>query len=286
MNLPVSIVIPNWNGRELLERNFPSVYEASRCHSEENEIIIVDNGSFDGSVEFIEKNFKDVKVIKLNKNKGFGFACNCGVEESRNEIFILLNNDVKVDKYFISPLLKHFERKDTFSVSAIDLNEYKNKKIPDKPVYILYSPGGYSAYDKNKFLSLGGFHHLYFPFYGEDRDIGYRAWKMGWKNILEPQSIVYHEGESTSKRLDKRYVEKIKFRNRIIFCLSCFDDKMLIFSSVIRRTIHAFFSFKWYVFPVFFWIFREREEIIKKRENDRIFWKYKDKEIKRLLRRV
>ncbi|MCM8803864.1 MAG: glycosyltransferase, partial [Candidatus Omnitrophica bacterium] len=108
MNQKVSIIIPNWNGLELLKKNFYSVYESVKLHNSENEIIIVDNGSNDKSIDFIKKNFPDVKVIKLKENKGFGYACNIGVKYCKNKIFILLNNDVKVDKNFISPLLKHF----------------------------------------------------------------------------------------------------------------------------------------------------------------------------------
>ncbi|MCM8804628.1 MAG: glycosyltransferase, partial [Candidatus Omnitrophica bacterium] len=210
-------------------------------------------------------------------NKGFGYACNIGVKYCKNKIFILLNNDVKVDKNFISPLLKHFNQSDIFSVSCLDINEYR--KNPEKPFYILYSSGGHSAYDKEKFLSLGGFHQLYFPFYCEDRDIGYRAWKMGWRNILEPKSIVYHQKEMTSKKFDKRYVAMIKFKNRIIFFLTCFDSPFLIFVFIIKEIINAFFSFKWYCFSSFFWIYKNKDKIIEKRKKEKNFWKYPDKKV-------
>ena len=269
----ISIIIPNYNGKELLKKNLPSVIKAVKKHNKNDELIVVDNKSSDGSIDFLREKYPEVKIIQLNENKGFGEACNIGIKESRNEIVILLNNDVYVDENFIKPLIKHFSDHSVFSVSSVSLGkDNKKKKIPEKSVEVEWCCAGYTAYDKEKFLSLGGFHPIYSPFYCEDRDIGYRAKKIGWKNIVEPESIVYHDGEETSKKFNKRYVEYIKFRNRCIFYLTCYDNPFLIFWSIFKLIINAFFSFKWYSFMALFWIFKN-EFVIMKKIGEKKLWK-------------
>jgi len=264
----VSIIIPNYNGKELLKKNLPSVIKAVKKHNKDDEVIVVDNGSSDGSIDFLKEKYPEVKIIQLNENKGFGEACNIGIKESRNEIVILLNNDVYVDENFIEPLIKHFSDHSVFSVSSVSLGmDNKKKKIPEKSVEVEWCCAGYTAYDKEKFLSLGGFHQIYSPFYCEDRDIGYRAKKIGWKNIIEPESIVYHDGEETSKKLNKRYVEYIKFRNRCIFYLTCYDNPFLIFWSIFKLVFNHFFSFKWHSFISVWWLIKNYDKIKEKKEN-------------------
>lgn len=258
----VSIIIPNFNGKNLLEKNLPSVIKAIENHNLNDEIIIVDNGSSDGSVEFLKKNYPYVKIIELKENLGFGKACNIGVMESKNDIVILLNNDVYVSENFIAPLLKHFEDKNVFAVSSLSFgNDNKRKIKPDRAIEIEYCCAGYTAYDKEKFLYLGGFDPIYSPFYCEDRDLGYRAKRHKWKNLIEPESIVYHEGERTSKKMNKKFVEYIKFRNRVIFYLRNYDNPLKIFIEVLKLFLNSFFSFKWFNFFSFFEIYKNFDKI-------------------------
>ncbi|MCL5674178.1 MAG: glycosyltransferase family 2 protein [Candidatus Omnitrophica bacterium] len=262
----VSIIIPNYNGRHLLEKNLPLLLKAIKRHNQQDEIIVIDNGSTDGSVEFLRNLFPVIKTIQLNRNLGFGEACNTGIRQSQNKIFILLNNDVEVTENFILPLLRHFSDRRIFSVSALSLgSDNKIKKSPGKPVDIPYASGGYSAYDREKFLSLGGFHPIYSPFYFEDRDIGYKALKTGWKNLLEPESIVFHKGEQTSGKINKKYVEYIKFRNRLVFYISCYENLLLTFIAVLKAVINTFFSFRWYSFSAFCWLYKNRARIFEKK---------------------
>ena len=99
-----SIVIPNWNGRDLLEKYLPSVIASLEAHPE-NEIIVVDNGSEDGSAAFLRERFPQVRVLALERNLGFGGGSNAGFRAARNDIVVLLNSDMRVEPDFLAPLL-------------------------------------------------------------------------------------------------------------------------------------------------------------------------------------
>ncbi|MGA3201175.1 MAG: glycosyltransferase, partial [Bryobacteraceae bacterium] len=112
-----SIVIPNWNGRDLLAKYLPSVAASIENHPE-SEIIVVDNGSTDGSVAFIEGAFPDVRVLPLKENLGFGGGSNAGFRAAHNDIVVLLNSDMRVEPDFLQPLLDGFTDEKVFSVSC------------------------------------------------------------------------------------------------------------------------------------------------------------------------
>ena len=112
-----SVVIPNWNGRDLLEKYVPSVVAAT-SHRQGNEIIVVDNASRDGSAEFVESNFPNVRVLRMRENLGFGGGSNAGFRAARNGIVVLLNSDMRVAEDFLQPLLDGFSDADVFAVSC------------------------------------------------------------------------------------------------------------------------------------------------------------------------
>ena len=202
-----SVVIPNWNGRDLLEKYLPSVIEAMAGHPE-NEIIVVDNGSSDGSAEFVRAAFPQVKLLALPANLGFGGGSNAGFRAARNHIVVLLNSDMRVAPDFLPPLLEGFGDPEVFAVAcqiffsdpqkvreesgltqawwqdgALRVRHRIDPAISD--LFPCFYPGGGScAFDREKFLELGGFDELLAPFYLEDTDLGYLAWKRGWKVLL------------------------------------------------------------------------------------------------------
>ncbi|MGB7723389.1 MAG: glycosyltransferase, partial [Bryobacteraceae bacterium] len=102
-----SVVIPNWNGKDLLEQYLPSVVEAL-AGNPENEIVVVDNGSNDGSADFVRAAFPQVTLIALPRNLGFGGGSNTGIRAARNHIVVLLNSDMRVAPDFLAPLLEGF----------------------------------------------------------------------------------------------------------------------------------------------------------------------------------
>ena len=115
--LAASVVIPNWNGKDLLEQYLPSVVEAL-AGNPDNEIVVVDNGSTDGSADFVRAAFPQVKLLALPRNLGFGGGSNAGIRAARNDIVVLLNSDMRVDPGFLAPLLEGFRDPQVFAVSC------------------------------------------------------------------------------------------------------------------------------------------------------------------------
>lgn len=263
-----SVVIPSWNGRDLLERNLPSVV-AALAGNPENEIIVVENGSTDGTADFLRREFPGVRVIEPGRNLGFAGGANAGVREARNDIVVLLNNDMRVASDFLAPLLEGFRDEGVFSVSCqiffsdparrreeTGLTEgwWENGSLrvrhrADDAIAGLYpcfyGGGGSCAFHREKFLELGGFDELYAPFYLEDADLGYRAWKRGWKVLYEPRSMVWHEHRGTiGKHFSAAEIERVLKRNRLLFAWKNIHDWRRLaghfFFTLAEGTVSAF----------------------------------------------
>ncbi len=130
-----SLVIPNWNGRDLLERFLPSWIAAIANHPG-SEIVVVDNGSTDGSAAWIAENYPQVRVLALPENRGFGGGSNAGFDAAKNDIVVLLNSDMRVEPDFLAPLLAGFTDEQVFAVSCADLprrsDETPRRNRPDR----------------------------------------------------------------------------------------------------------------------------------------------------------
>ena len=260
--LPASatVVIPNWNGRDLLEQYLPSVV-AALAGNPENEIIVVDNASADGSAEFVRRAFPQVNLLSLDRNLGFGGGSNAGFRAAKNDIVVLLNNDMQVSPDFLPPLLEGFRDQRVFAVSCqiffrdpAKLREetgltqgwwqdggLKVRHRADSGIADLfpcfYGGGGSCAFDRRKFLELGGFDELLAPFYLEDTDLGYMAWKRGWTVLYQPRSIVYHQHRGTiGKRFSEAQIQAVLKKNYLLFCWKNIHDWRLL-------AAHFFFSY-------------------------------------------
>jgi O-antigen biosynthesis protein len=241
-NKSASVVIPNWNGRELLEKYIPSIIEALADHPG-NEILVVDNGSEDGSADFLGERFPSVRVLALDRNLGFGGGSNTGFRAANNDIVVLLNSDMRVERDFLQPLLETFTDETIFSVACqiffSDPNKlreetgltqswwengslrvrHRDDPAIQVPYPCAYGGGGSCAFDRRKFLELGGFDELLAPFYMEDTDVGYLAWKRGWKVLYQPRSVVYHEHRGTiGKRFSAWEIDLVLKKNFVLFC--------------------------------------------------------------------
>ena len=251
MSPSIDIIIPSFNGKSLLEKHLEDVINNS---GDINKIIIIDNGSTDGTFEWLKINYPQIEIIRNKKNLGFTVPVNQGVKLSKADYIVLLNNDVKPQKGYLKNIINHFTDDNLFAVSFNE-NEsswpavtWKSGKLnftrgEDKTNsrYSLWASGGSAIYKRQIWDKLGGFNEVYSPFYWEDIDLGYRAWKSGYKIIWLNSAIVYHEHESTSSQLNKDYVSLIKERNELLFTWLNFSGYKYRISHLLFLIQHIFF---------------------------------------------
>lgn len=244
----VSVVIPNWNGKEFLEVCLKSLKKQT---FKDFEVIIVDNGSTDGSKEFIKKYYPDFKIIALPQNVGFSPAVNLGIKKAVGEYIFLLNNDTKVDKKCIEQLVKTLElRKDVGMVAAKMLNFYTPELIDsagdyidvvghannigigqkdgpkfNKEDYVFLVTGGGSLIRRNVFEKVGLLDDSYFAYF-EDVDFCLRAQYQGFKAYYQPKAVVYHIHMATSRR-NPAFKEYLQFRNMTMTIIKDFPAALL-----------------------------------------------------------
>ena len=232
-NFTVSVVMPNFNGEKILEKNIPSFFAAkdnpNNCITE---IIIVDDGSRDDSVKMISSKFPQVKLIKHKINRGFSAAVNTGVRAAKGDLICLLNSDVVPEHNFLENVICHFLNTNIFAVSLNEIGDFGwakgffsdgfvghsggSKSV--KPHDTFWVSGGSGVFRRNIWMELGGMDEkLLSPFYWEDVDLCYRALKRGYRLIWEPEAKVSHIHESTISLFPKKYVQRIHERNQLLF---------------------------------------------------------------------
>lgn len=214
-----TVIIPNLNGRAYLKGCLSSLQEQS---TDDFEILLIDNGSTDDSVAYVETHYPQVRIHKFKKNTGFCHAVNEGIRRSSSPYVILLNNDVVCDRDFVRQLLEGIRRRPgCFSCGALMMQLYAPEKIDDagdyycalgwafargkgrsaecfqKETRIFAACAGAAIYRRSVLERIGLFDEKHFA-YLEDIDIGYRAKIAGYENWLIPSSVVYHAGSGTS----------------------------------------------------------------------------------------
>lgn len=229
-----TVVIPNWNGKKYLKECLESLLEQEGGAPE---IILVDNGSDDGSVSFMKEHYPSVSLIEFQENTGFCKAVNAGIKAADTKYVILLNNDTKTDKLFVSRLEERMEQSEKiFSASAKMMSMQEQEIVDDAGDYycalgwayalgkgkkdceayartrkIFAACAGAAIYRREIFEKIGYFDENHFA-YLEDIDIGYRARIYGFYNVFEPSAIVFHAGSATS---GSKYNEfKVNFSSR------------------------------------------------------------------------
>lgn len=229
--LTVSVVMPNLNGEKLLEKNLPKLI-AAKNYPPNNimEIIIVDDGSWDGSVNLLKKSFPEVRLFKHTANRGFSAAVNTGARAAKGDLILLINTDVIPEKDFLVKVLPNFDDKSVFAVSLHEkgfgsakgtfVNGYIELAMGEEgdnnhPSF--YVSGGSGVFRRSMWVELGGMDEkLLSPFYWEDIDLCYRAAKRGYKLLWEPGGIVEHHHESTISKFPKEYVARVRERNQLL----------------------------------------------------------------------
>ena len=234
--MEVSVIIPNFNGIAFLD----SVLASLEGQTLNNfEVILVDNGSTDGSCSFVTANYPWVHLIELSENFGFCGAVNAGIRAAKAPYVLLLNNDTEVKEDFVEEMLAAIRRhKNAFSCGARMVQYHDRDKLDDVGNYycalgwsfargrgkdihayetedrIFSACAGAAIYRKKILEKIGYFDEEHFA-YLEDTDIGYRARIYGYENWYAPKAIVYHVGSGTSGSRYNQFKTRYSSRNNI-----------------------------------------------------------------------
>lgn len=232
----VCLAILNYNGRNHLEHLLPTACVAAKNFPGTCSVLVLDNRSLEPDVEWVRREYPGVQVVVAPKND-FLFSYNWLAAQRDEDVLVFLNNDLKLLPNFVAPLARHFDQPDVFAVTATSRDwedrcftcgpallkshhgfyhwDYERER--QIPCHTLFCSGGFMAVDRKKFLTLGGFNRLFWPAYGEDLDLSFRAWRQGWRCIFEPASIVLHrENGSWNETGDSRSA-RLCLRARLLF---------------------------------------------------------------------
>jgi hypothetical protein len=234
----VSIVIANYNGSHFLKLCLDSLREQTYHNIE---IIVVDNGSSDNSVEMLQRDYPEVRIIQNKKNLGFVSANNQGFRASHGQYILFLNNDTKVDRFFLERLITEitgrekeigvvfsklllFNEPDRLDAIGSFLTNYGflyhiGFQEKDHGQYNnleeIFSPKGVCFLMPKKLLEeIGAFDEDYFSYF-EESDLFWRVWLSARKIRFVPRSIVYHRVGGTCTRLPSHFIDFHSFKNRI-----------------------------------------------------------------------
>ncbi len=268
MKNSISVVIPNYNGKHLLESNIPSVYNALLSSDiSDFEIIISDDASSDTSVDFIKSNYPEIILIENKINKGFAGNMNSGIFRSTKDLVLLLNSDVVLTNGFFKHQLHYFSISDTFGVMSriISLDseriqdgakypKYSFSKIAtninyisetETSLYCFFLLGANSLVDREKLFEIKGFCELFNPYNFEDVDLGLRAWRLGYKCYYEHNSICKHPISSTLKMEPNNKVRIISLRNQMYLHFIHLNNYQLFFYfvAIIGKTFYRAITF-------------------------------------------
>ena len=243
----LSVVIPSWNGRSLLQKFLPSVVQSvaafqSTC-SLPAEILIADDASSDDTLSWLREHFPSVRCESSATRRGFAPTVNRGVRAARYSSVYVLNNDVALEPTTLSALLPHLSDPLVFAVTGqvydfasgllrggaqygkfrrgfLGVHERlyvdPSDSCSSAPLLTLWASGGSTLFDREKFLALGGFEELFAPFGWEDVEICLRAWKQGLTIHFEPRSSIWHQFSSTiGSRHSRHHVRAVYERNRL-----------------------------------------------------------------------
>jgi O-antigen biosynthesis protein len=253
----ISVVIPTYKNKVM----FLEYFNRNRRFLKGAEIIIVNDNPLDSLGTDIPAN-KNIVLIENKKNSGFAKSINIGVRAAKNRIVMLLNSDVllKDDTYKIA--MEDLDKdRSLFAVSFAQQEKSgrivgRNRIDWKKGLFYhhgsnsaiggqtAWAEGGACLIDRDKFLKLDGFDSLYSPFYWEDIDLSYRAWKSGYKIIFNSLIIVEHHHETTiGKYFPEKFIKTTAFRNQFLFIWKNIADRKLITNHLLFLPLNIVYYF-------------------------------------------
>ncbi len=257
----LSVVLPNYNGRDLLELNLPSLFDALTEAILPYEVIVVDDCSTDNSVDYLEINYPTVIITQTPENSGFSTACNTGIAEARYRYTCIVNTDVTFDASYFKNSIEYFGNPDLFAIKGeiINYRERMDNILNIEKEIVVYFKRGFLkfkageqrhkvSYDHSLVLlgccfvcrtdlikKIGGFDERFSPYYWEDLDLALTAIEKGYDLVYAPNCKVYHQQSSTINKTQTRAkVRLISNRNKFILAWKHLD-------SPARWSIHVFF---------------------------------------------
>lgn len=267
MKTKVAVIVPNWNGLDYIEECLDSLENLT----EPRTIIVVDNGSTDGSNELIKQKYTKVVLLEFKDNAGFAGGVNRGIKyaiKNGYKYIALFNDDAVAKKDWLTSLLKpmidmddlgivtgklmrkdkkHIDSTGDFcSIYGISYPRGRNEKDEgqyDKPEYVFGATGGASLYRVKMLEEIGLFDEDFFAYF-EDVDISFRAQLAGWKVYYEPKAVAYHHVGGTSSKLGSfaRYHSVkniILLYNRNMPGMLFWKYKLLFFTQLARMAAGA-----------------------------------------------
>ena len=232
--MKTTIIIPNYNGLAFMEPCFESLEKQTM---KDFKILVVDNGSTDGSVEWLKEH--EIPSIFLPENTGFSGAVNVGIKAADTPYVILLNNDTKVAPHYVEALERAMDRSEKiFSVSSKMIQMYhpdlmddagdmysvlgwafqrgvgRPEKLYKRSCRVFTACAGAAIYRREVFETIGYFDEMHFA-YLEDIDVGYRAKLYGYDNVFCPEAVVHHVGSGTSGSKYNSFKVKLAARNNV-----------------------------------------------------------------------
>jgi GT2 family glycosyltransferase len=244
-----TVVIPTWNGRELLAAALASLREQ---RFRDFEVLVVDNGSTDGTPEHVREAHPEAELLVLAENHGFAGAVNAGIDRARGEYVALLNNDMELDPGWLAELVAALDADPSAGSAASKLRMLREPGLldgagdvvtwygatwrrghgePDRGQYdepgLVASPcAGAALYRRRALEEVGTFDESFFA-YLEDADWGLRAQLAGWPCLWVPGAVAYHLGGATSRRMGDLETELIA-RNTVALVLKSFPAGRLV----------------------------------------------------------
>jgi GT2 family glycosyltransferase len=216
----VSIVIPTWNGFHLLEDALASL---RRQTLQGAEIVVVDNGSTDGTIELVGLRYPEAKLIEMGANRGFAAAVNAGIRESTGDVVVLMNNDTVAEPEWLEALVKSIEESADIGscasrmliagspgridsagdrlglfASAIGHGEFDGPMF-SKQREVLTASAGAAAYRRSALNQVGLFDERFFAYF-EDVDLGLRLRLAGFRCVYVPDARIHHVGSATARK--------------------------------------------------------------------------------------
>jgi GT2 family glycosyltransferase len=242
-----AVVIPNWNGARWLPGCLGSLAAQTLQPAE---IIVVDNGSSDRSVELVRENYPHLRVLELGRNTGFAFAANRGIEAARAELVALVNTDVELAPDWLERMvraLEEDERAASVACKMLDLGdrgrvydagdvlrrdgvcEQRGRFRTDDGRYeardeVFSACAGAALYRRDAVLRAGGFDERFFA-YLEDVDLGLRLRLAGWTCGYEP-AVAYHASEGSASALERSPASWVE-RNTLLLVTKSFPARWL-----------------------------------------------------------